>query len=291
MTFDAAPHPLLVRSDGHGFDARTASASPDTKELKTTKYENNLEKESDAIGRWQHKLYACKRYAVLLVFQALDAAGKDSTIRHVFRGVNPTGLHVTSFGRPTALELSHDFLWRTTMHLPPRGHISIFNRSYYEEVLVVRVHPELLEAQRLPKPPHADFWQRRYEAILAHERHLAEEGTVILKFWLNVSKDEQRRRFLARIERPNKRWKFSLQDVEEREHWDRYLEAYDQCLKATSRPWAPWYAIPADDKPYMRWQVATLISTALAGLNVDFPPLDPAASAGLETAKKKLGAA
>ncbi len=284
--FAAKSHALLVPFDGV-FDARTAPTSPakskgDWKEL--------LAAEVKALGDSQHRLYADNRYAVLLIFQALDAAGKDGTIRHVFAGVNPTGLHVTSFKQPTHLELEHDFLWRTTAALPERGSIGIFNRSYYEEVLVVRVHPELLAAQRLPNAPSPSFWDDRLRAIRDHELYLAEQGTVILKFWLNMSKAEQRKQLLERVEEPKKHWKFNPRDLDERELWDEYLAAYEQALRATSRPWAPWYAVPADNKHYLRWQVARLINEALADLAVDFPRPDKEARAALTAAKERLTA-
>jgi PPK2 family polyphosphate:nucleotide phosphotransferase len=223
-------------------------------------------------------LYAHDRYALLLVFQAMDAAGKDGTIRAVLSGVNPAGCHVTSFKVPSAEELDHDFLWRTTRNLPERGRIGVFNRSYYEEVLVVRVHPEFLGAQRLPNGVNnRNFWQWRYESIREHEQHLARNGTVILKFFLNVSKDEQRKRFLSRLEEPEKHWKFSEKDVAEREHWDQYMAAYEEALNETSRPWAPWYAIPADNKDFMRLTVAEIISDTLKALELSYPRPDPQA--------------
>jgi len=267
--FLAEPHALLVPAEGE-FAAAEAPTTPSPKAEKSD-WKKKLELEKDAIGAWQHKLYAHGRYAMLLIFQALDAGGKDSTIRHVFSGVNPTGLHVASFKQPSATELAHDFLWRTTLKLPERGHIAVFNRSYYEEVLVVRVHPQLLEAQQLPERGSGNLWKDRYRSIVDHERHLANQGTVILKFWLNVSKQEQRRRFIERIEQPEKHWKFRSADLNERTHWGAYLQAYEECLRATSRPWAPWYAIPADDKHYLRWQVAALINAAFEKLEIDFP--------------------
>jgi PPK2 family polyphosphate:nucleotide phosphotransferase len=225
---------------------------------------------------------------VLLVFQALDAAGKDGTIRHVFTGVNPAGLHVTPFKQPSHGELAHDFLWRTTRHLPERGMIAIFSRSYYEEALVVRVHPEYLDAQKLPEPPSKTFWDDRLRAIADHERYLAEQGTIILKFWLNVSKAEQRKRLLERIDEPEKNWKFNARDLDERELWDEYLDAYQEVFKKTSRSWAPWYAVPADDKHYLRWQVAKLVNDALEPLDLRFPRLDSAAKTKLEQARARL---
>jgi PPK2 family polyphosphate:nucleotide phosphotransferase len=284
--FAAKPHSLLVPFDGT-FEVRNARTSPAKNKAD---WKQRLAAEVKALGDGQHRLYADNRYAVLLVFQALDAAGKDSTIRRVFAGVNPTGLRVTSFKQPSQLELEHDFLWRTTAALPERGSVGIFNRSYYEEVLVVRVHPELLAAQRLPYPPSPSFWDDRLRAIRDHELHLAEQRTVILKFWLNMSKAEQRKQLLERVEDPKKHWKFNPRDLDERELWHEYLAAYEQALRATSRPWAPWYAVPADDKHYARWQVARLVNDALAALGVDFPRPDKEARAALKAAKERLSA-
>jgi PPK2 family polyphosphate:nucleotide phosphotransferase len=285
--FEAPPHELLVPFDG---SCRLADRTtvPDKKTLQAGDWDGRLEEAKKEIGRLQHKLFADQRFALLLIFQALDAAGKDSTIRHVLTGVNPTGIHVVSFKRPSATESAHDFLWRTTHHLPERGYIGVFNRSYYEEVLVVRVHPEFLEAQRLADEPSADFWSRRYRSIVAHEEHLARSGTVILKFWLNISKGEQRRRLLARLEEPNKRWKFNPEDVKERAHWDAYQSAFEDCLNATSRPWAPWYAVPADHKGFMRCQVAEIICNSLSQLRIDFPALGDDRARGLEAVRRAL---
>ena len=233
-------------------------------------------------------LYAQDRWSVLLIFQAMDAAGKDGTIKHVMSGVNPQGCQVSSFKAPTSLDLDHDYLWRCIKELPERGRIGIFNRSYYEEVLVVRVHPEYLAAQRLPDKPSAKLWAERLRAIADHERYLAEQGTVILKFWLNVSKAEQRTRFLERIDEPKKNWKFNAGDLDERDRWDDYIAAYEECFRVTSRPWAPWYAIPADDKHYQRWSVAKLITSALDGLDLDFPRPDEKTLAALTRAKARL---
>jgi PPK2 family polyphosphate:nucleotide phosphotransferase len=202
----------------------------------------------------------------------MDAAGKDSTIRAVFSGVNPAGFQVYSFKQPSAGELDHDFLWRTAKRLPQRGRIGVFNRSYYEETLVVRVHPEYLQGQKLPRQPDLDtLWQERFESIRDHEKHLARNGTVILKFWLNVSPEEQKRRFLSRIDEQHKNWKFSAGDVKERGHWQNYMRAYEAALKETSRSWAPWYAIPADDKPFMRLSVASIIVDSLKQLRLQYP--------------------
>ena len=237
----------------------------------------------------QEVLYAQDQYAVLLVFQAMDAAGKDGTISAVLSGVNPAGTQVVSFKQPSAEELDHDFLWRTAKNLPERGRIGVFNRSYYEEVLVVRVHPEYLAGQHLP--PDVDLktiWQERYESIRDHEKHLARNGVVILKFWLNVSKEEQKKRFLARLDEPEKNWKFSAGDVAERQHWDQYMEAYEEALKETSREHAPWYAIPADDKDYMRVQVAQIIVDTLTSLKLKYPTVSDKERAQFAEARRLL---
>lgn len=223
----------------------------------------------------QRVLYAHDKYSILCIFQAMDAAGKDGTIRAVMTGVNPAGFQVSSFKVPSSEELDHDFLWRTTKRLPERGRIGVFNRSYYEEVLVVRVHPSFLDGQKLPGTVNLDkIWEDRYQSIVSHEEHLAKNGIVILKFWLNVSKKEQKERFIARLDEPEKNWKFSTGDVKERGYWDQYMTAYEQALNATSRPWAPWYAIPADSKPYMRLQVAQILVGTMKGLDLKYPTVD-----------------
>lgn len=237
----------------------------------------SLQEEVGHLDELQRRLYAEDRRSLLLVFQAMDAAGKDSTIRAVMKGVDPSGCQVFSFKQPSSEELDHDFLWRTSRRLPERGRIGIFNRSYYEETLVVRVHPEYLQAQRIDIPDNLEsLWQQRFEAIRQHEKHLAESGTVIVKFWLNVSPQTQRERFLSRLEEPEKHWKFSLRDVEERQHWQTYMRAYREALAETSRPWAPWYAIPADDKPFMRWKVAELVRKTLERMDPRYPKVDEA---------------
>lgn len=243
-----------------------------------------------ALDTLQRQLYADGRHAVLLVFQAMDAAGKDSTIRAVLSGVDPAGCQVTSFKRPSALELDHDFLWRTTQALPQRGRIGVFNRSYYEEVLAVRVHPEFLEAQRLPQRPRSleRLWAQRYESIRDHERHLAHNGTVILKFWLHVSAEEQRQRLLARLDEPDKQWKFESADLDVRARWADYMKAYQAALRETSRPWAPWYAIPADNKPYMRATIADLIVRRLSAIDLRYPELAPAERARIGEFRRRL---
>jgi len=238
----------------------------------------------------QRVLYADDRYSLLLVFQAMDAAGKDSTIRNVLTGVNPAGFQVFSFKQPSSEELDHDFLWRTSKRLPERGRVGVFNRSYYEEVLVVRVHPGILEGQKLPNLPENldDLWQERYQSIREHEAHLARSGTVILKFWLNVSKEEQKERFLSRLDEPEKNWKFSVGDVKEREFWPEYMRAYQEMLNATSRPWAPWYAVPADSKPFMRKTVAAIIVENLKALDIAYPTVDPVEKARFDEMRQIL---
>jgi PPK2 family polyphosphate:nucleotide phosphotransferase len=221
----------------------------------------------------QQLLYASNRYAVLLIFQAMDAAGKDGAIKHVMSGVNPQGCQVYSFKHPSPAELQHDFLWRTTRDLPERGRIGIFNRSYYEEVLIARVHPEILRSEGLPDLPHDDeaVWHDRYRSIMNLERHLRSNGTRIVKFYLHLSKEEQRKRFLQRIDEPEKNWKFSLADVEERKFWKQYMKAYEECLSATSIRDAPWYVVPADDKESARLIVSQIVLETLEGLEMTFP--------------------
>jgi PPK2 family polyphosphate:nucleotide phosphotransferase len=267
--FEAPTSPYLVPFDG---DFRIADAST---QAKTDGHRHTRDHRKEAtrnLNKLQRVLAAGDRHAVLLVFQAMDAAGKDSTIRAVMQGVDPSGCQVYSFKKPSSLELDHDFLWRTTCCLPERGRIGIFNRSQYEEVLVVRVHPQILSGQKLPGEINADtIWNDRLKSIREQEEHLARNGTVILKFWLNVSKDEQRARFLARLDDPDKNWKFEPGDVVERRFWDDYMSAYEQALNATSRPWAPWYAIPADDKPYMQARVAEIIIESLQKIGLEYP--------------------
>ncbi len=223
----------------------------------------------------QERLYAQDRWTVLLVFQALDAAGKDSVIKHVMSGLNPQGCEVHPFKQPSSEDLDHDFLWRSSKNLPRRGHIGIFNRSYYEEVLVVRVHPELLAKQQLPRElVSKTIWDERYEDIKAFERYLTRQGVVIRKFFLNVSRDEQKKRFLERLDKPEKNWKFSVADVHEREHFADYMEAYQDAIQATATPRAPWYVVPADNKWFTRLVVATVVVETLESLRPAFPTLD-----------------
>ena len=285
--FEAVKNACLVPFNG-GF--RLAEASTLVKEVpEDKKYRKKLRKLVDELEDLQRRLYASDKHSVLLVFQAMDAAGKDSTIRAVMSGVDPTGCQVFSFKQPSSEELDHDFLWRTAKSLPQRGRIGVFNRSYYEEVLVVRVHPEYLGGQKLPyKVDLEELWQQRYESIRDHEKHLARNGTVVLKFWLNVSRAEQRKRFLSRLEEPQKNWKFSAGDVEESGHWNEYMHAYEQALNATSRPWAPWYAIPADDKPFARLQVAEIIVDALKSLDLQYPEVSARHLEEIEEMRKVL---
>jgi PPK2 family polyphosphate:nucleotide phosphotransferase len=250
-----------------------------------------LRRQVQRTSELQDILYADDRYALLLIFQAMDAAGKDGAIKHVMSGVNPQGCQVASFKQPSSLELDHDFLWRTSLHLPERGRIGIFNRSYYEEVLVVRVHPEYLAAQRLPDadPKSADFWKGRLRSILDHEAHLHRNGTRIVKFFLHVSAEEQRRRFLDRIDQPEKNWKFNGGDVEERSHWDEYMRAYERAMAATSTADSPWYVIPADDKKNARLLISQVINETLEGLNLSYPRVNRARLSELKAARRRLG--
>jgi PPK2 family polyphosphate:nucleotide phosphotransferase len=237
----------------------------------------------------QERLYAQDRWAMLLIFQAMDAAGKDSVIEHVMKGVNPQGCEVHSFKQPSQEELDHDFMWRTNRRLPERGKIGIFNRSYYEEVLVVRVHPGLLAKEKMPaKLVTKDIWKERFKDIRAFERYLARNGTVILKFFLHVSKEEQKRRFLERIDNPAKNWKFAMGDVEERKLWDDYMAAYEDMIRNTSRPEAPWFVVPADNKWFTRLVVAAEVVEALDDLNLKFPSVTGEARDELAKARKIL---
>jgi PPK2 family polyphosphate:nucleotide phosphotransferase len=264
-------HPYLVPFDS-SFRISKSPTIPGDSVDSDKKLKKKLGKMNDQLYELQRKLYAHNRYAILLIFQAMDAAGKDSAIRHIMRGVNPAGCQVFSFKQPSMEELEHDFLWRSAKSLPQRGRIGVFNRSYYEEVLVVRVHPEYLGGQKLPRQISLDeLWQERFESIRDHEKHLARNGTVILKFWLNVSQDEQHKRFLSRLDDQRKNWKFSAGDVAESNLWPDYMSAYEKALNETSRPWAPWYAIPADDKPYMRLQVIETIVNTLKKLDLQYP--------------------
>jgi PPK2 family polyphosphate:nucleotide phosphotransferase len=253
--------------------------------------ERSLTQDVTALAEAQDRLYAADSWSILLIFQAMDAAGKDSTIKHVMSGINPQGCQVFSFKQPSAEELDHNFLWRYTRALPERGRIGIFNRSYYEEVLVVRVHPELVKAERIPDVTiDRDFWAGRYEDINNLERHLTRNGTIVLKFFLHLSKDEQRKRFLKRLEDPTKHWKFSAADLRERGFWDDYMRAYEKAIGATSTEWAPWYIIPADHKWVTRGLVARILVSTIDKLDLRYPAVTPEQEAAIGEAKRQLEA-
>jgi len=254
-------------------------------------YEARLEEHVKALRKLQPKLYADNRRALLIIFQAMDAAGKDGAIKHIMSGVNPQGVTVTSFRHPGPDVLAHDFLWNATRMLPERGRIGIFNRSYYEEVLIVRVHPELLSAESLPEEALKDhsLWHRRFRSIRGLERHLDTNGTRIVKFFLHISKDEQRKRFLARLDEPEKNWKFSDADVEERNYWGDYMKAYDDCLANTSTKHAPWFVIPADDKQNARLIISHIIIDILDDMAIDYPKVDAKRQKALRAYRRMLG--
>ena len=253
-------------------------------------YKKLLEDHVAQLSAQQELLYASNRHAVLLIFQAMDAAGKDGAIQHVMSGVNPQGCQVFSYKHPSATELQHDFLWRTTRDLPERGKIGIFNRSYYEEVLIVRVHPELLRSEAIPGMPHHDrkVWHDRYRSITNLERHLHSNGTCIVKFFLHLSKEEQRQRFLARIDELEKNWKFSLGDIEERKYWKQYMKAYEECLSTTSTADSPWYIVPADDKENARLIVSQIVLDTLQGLKMSYPTTSAAHRRELLAIRRQL---
>ena len=253
-------------------------------------YHKLLEAHVEELSSLQQLHYASSRYALLLVFQGMDGAGKDGAIRHVLSGVNPEGCEVFSYKQPSAEELKHDFLWRTTCRLPERGRIGIFNRSYYEEVLVVRVHPEMLLAQGLPDELRNEktFWEERYRSIADLESHLHRNGTRIVKFFLHLSKGEQRKRFLARIDEPEKNWKFSLADIHERKYWKQYMKAYEACLTSTSTHHAPWYVVPADDKENARLIVSRIVLDALNALKMPYPKITAIRRRELRSIRKQL---
>ncbi|MGA8383255.1 MAG: ADP-polyphosphate phosphotransferase [Stellaceae bacterium] len=253
-------------------------------------YKELLEEHVAQLSALQRLHYASNRYAVLLIFQAMDAAGKDGAIRHVMSGVNPQGCQVFSFKHPSATELLHDFLWRTTRDLPERGRIGIFNRSYYEEVLIARVHPEILRKEGLPDAllDEKAVWRDRYRSIVDLERHLHGNGTRIIKFYLHLSKEEQRKRFLERIDEPEKNWKFSLADIEERKFWDHYMTAYEECVSATSTSDVPWYVVPADDKENARLIVSQIVLDTLEGLNMTYPKTSAERHQELLSIRKQL---
>jgi PPK2 family polyphosphate:nucleotide phosphotransferase len=249
----------------------------------------HVQKDIERMRKLQDMLYAQDCWSLLLIFQALDAAGKDGTINHVMSGVNPEGVQVYSFKQPSSIEMQHDFLWRTTRDLPERGHIGIFNRSYYEEVLIVRVHPKLLEAEKLPPSlVTKNIWDERFEDIRSFERHLARNGTVIRKFFLHLSKKEQKQRFMARLDEPEKNWKFSADDVHERAYWDDYQNAFEDMIRNTATKHAPWYVIPADNKWFTHLAVAAVIVETLEELNLAYPKVDAAKRKELAAARRLL---
>ncbi len=271
------------------FDGSFLIDDAQTRVKKTGQSKKRLKKSIRELDELQKALYAADSHSVLLIFQGMDAAGKDSTVRAVMDGINPAGCQVFSFKKPSQKEIDHDFLWRTTCALPERGRIGIFNRSQYEEVLIVRVHPEILEFQKLPASVNREtIWADRLESICDQEKHLARNGTIILKFWLNVSKEEQRLRFLARLDDKNKQWKFNFADVRERKSWDDYMRAYEDALNGTSREWAPWYAIPADDKPFMRAAIAEIIVDSLSSVGLRYPQPSDEARAKFAEAREGL---
>jgi PPK2 family polyphosphate:nucleotide phosphotransferase len=274
--------------DGQHFRLRDFDCA-DTGTVKPKQAAAELQRGVNELSDLQDKLYARHQWAVLLIFQAMDAAGKDGTIKHVMSGVNPAGCEVYSFKAPSGVESNHDYLWRTTLRLPECGRIGIFNRSYYEEVLVVRVHETLLEQRSIPPSLiHKHIWKHRFEDICAFERHLSHNGVVIRKFFLNVSKAEQSRRFLTRLDEPEKHWKFSASDIHEREYWNDYMAAYQDMIRHTATPWAPWYVVPADHKWFTRIVVAAAIVDALEGLNLSYPKVDAQKRKQLEDARRLL---
>jgi len=281
--------PFIVR-DGKGFDLK--DCDPDsTGGIKPSKKlaRELLQEGVDRLRELQEKLYAQDKWGVLLIFQALDAAGKDGAIEHVMSGVNPQGCQVFAFKKPSDAELDHTFLWRYMKAVPERGRLGIFNRSYYEDVLVVRVHPEILARQKLPAGSRGRrFWNDRYDDINAFERHLVRNGTLVLKFFLHISRAEQRRRFLARLSDPAKHWKFSDSDIDEREHWDAYQEVFERALRRTSTAWAPWWVIPADHKWVTRALVAAIITRSIQDLGLRMPVVGSEREQELEEARRRL---
>jgi PPK2 family polyphosphate:nucleotide phosphotransferase len=286
--FRPAPSPYLVPFDGT-FKIKRSPTEPPKDETDDDANVAALEKLVDKLGKLQARLFAEDRQSLLVVFQAMDAAGKDGTIRAVMTGLNPAGIEVHDFKVPSEKELDHDFLWRSFRVAPERGRIGVWNRSHYEEVLVVRVHPELLERQKLPHiPPKDKIWEKRFESIREIEQHLARNGTTIVKLFLNVSKDEQRKRFLARVEDAEANWKFRAKDILERSHWKEYMAAYEAALNETSRQYAPWYAIPADDKKYMRRVVAEILVSTLEHMKPQYPEASDEERAEMDKAVKTL---
>jgi PPK2 family polyphosphate:nucleotide phosphotransferase len=291
ILFEPVISPYLVPFDG-SFKLKKASTKPPGDAPSKKDNLSALGAEVEKLASLQGRLYAQDRYSVLLVFQALDAAGKDGTIKAVMSGINPQGCHVTSFKQPSSEELDHDFLWRVQRALPERGRIGIWNRSHYEEVLVVRVHPEYLDGQRLPRVPKNldDLWEERYTSINDAEKHWARNGCVILKFFLHVSQEEQHERFLKRLTDPEAHWKFNADDVKESERWADYMAAYDAMLNATSKPCAPWYCVPADSKSYMRAAIGDIIVDTLKQLPLEYPTVTDKQRAEMDEYRRKLQA-
>jgi len=284
---------LQVKSGKKISLTRDFETDRDNKTITKREGEKLLEEGISNLAKMQDKLYAHNQYSVLIVLQAMDAAGKDGAIKHVLSGLNPMGVRVASFKVPSSQELDHDYFWRHYKELPPRGEIGIFNRSHYENVLVTRVHPEYILNENLPnintiEDIDKSFWNSRFQQINRFEKNLAENGTVILKFFLHVSREEQKKRFLERIDNPEKNWKFSLSDVEERKHWDRYMEAYEEMLPATSTEEAPWFVIPADDKWYTRLIISTIITEQFEKLKFSYPKVSKEQLEKLQLAKKGL---
>ena len=279
---------LVRRGERLKLEKRPTRVKPFYKSKK--KYHKILEKHIEELSTLQRLHYASNRFAVLVIFQAMDAAGKDGAIRHVMSGVNPQGCQVFSFQQPSVEELEHDFLWRTTKCLPERGRIGIFNRSYYEEVLIARVHPEILRGQGLPDEllDEKTIWQERFSSIVNFEEHLHLNGTRIIKIFLHLSKDEQRKRFQARIDEPEKNWKFSIADIQERSYWQQYMEAYEACLHATSTWYAPWYVVPADDKKNARLSVSQIILNTFKDLEMEYPETSAKRRRELKSIRKLL---
>jgi PPK2 family polyphosphate:nucleotide phosphotransferase len=288
MNLDKPVRTYRVES-GKGFKLKDYDPA-DTAHWRSKEHaEQALQQGIERMAELQDKLYAQDHWAVLLIFQAMDAAGKDGAIKHVMSGVNPQGCQVYSFKAPSETELQHDFLWRTTRDLPERGHIGIFNRSYYEEVLVVRVHPKILDNEKLPSSVVGKtIWQERFEDIHAFERHMWRNGTVIRKFFLHLSKKEQKKRFLARLDEPGKNWKFSAADIRERDYWDDYQNAYEDMIRNTASKHAPWYVVPADNKWFSRLVVAEVIIHTLESLNLAYPKVEDDKRKELESAKQSL---
>ncbi|MEM6629796.1 MAG: polyphosphate kinase 2 family protein [Bacteroidota bacterium] len=289
---------VQIDTQPYRYDGSKAFVEKDCPTEVATLYENKkdykklLEEYREEIDELQNMMYAHDRYGLLIVFQAMDAAGKDGTIRHVMSGVNPHGVHVSSFKKPSTKELDHDFMWRTTREFPQRGRLGIFNRSYYEEVLVVRVHPEiLLKYQRIPKEHTQNVekvWQQRFEDIRNLELYAHRNGIHVVKFFLHLSKEEQRKRFLARIDTPSKNWKFSSGDVEERQYWEDYMRAYEDAINATAAPHAPWYVIPADNKKNMRLIVSSVVLQQLQAMDMHYPKMDPERLKDLDGFREQL---